>query len=65
MRLYSGGGKRLPEKRPAAPTHRGGKRLAPSRHKTAFLAPVALLAAGGVTLSAWLMTEGKLPGGLW
>lgn len=65
MRLYSGGGKRLPEKRSAAPTRKGGKRLAPSRHKTAFLAPVALLAAGGVTLSAWLMTEGKLPGGLW
>ena len=65
MRLYSGGGKRLPEKRSAAPTRKGGKRLAPSRHKTAFLAPVALLAAGGVTLSAWLMTEGKLPGGPW
>ena len=65
MRLYSGGGKRLPEKRRAAPAHRGGKRLAPSRHKTALLAPVALLAAGGVTLSAWLMTEGKLPGGFW
>lgn len=65
MRLYSGGGKRLPEKKRAASAHKGGKRLAPSRHKTAFLAPVALLAAGGVTLSAWLMTEGELPGGFW
>lgn len=65
MRLYSGGGKRLPEKKHAASAHKGGKRLAPSRHKTAFLAPVALLAAGGVTLSAWLMTEGTLPGALW
>lgn len=65
MRLYSGGGKRLPEKNRAASARKGGKRLAPSRHKTAFLAPVALLAAGGVTLSAWLMTEGTLPGELW
>lgn len=62
MRLYSGGGKRLPEKqRPAA--GRGGKRLAPSHHKkTALLAPVALLAAAGMTLSAWIMTGGELPG---
>lgn len=61
MRLYSGGGKRLPEKR--RPAGRGGKRLVPSRHKkTVLLAPAALLAAAGVTLSAWFMTGRTVPG---